>query len=305
MLQTVYLFLIGVFFISILIFPTLAFEGACKGLLLWFQTVLPTLLPFVILSNLLIKTNIIHNASNKIGFIFQKIFHVTPLGSYPIFTGFLCGYPMGAKTIADLIKSDNISKNEGQYLLSFCNNTSPMFITGYLVYQNLQDPSMAIPCLIILLGTPVICSFIFRKQYPINTMSYKHSTSQSKKSTFNFLFLDQAIMNGFDTITRVGGYIILFSILFSLLKQLPASIPIAFLEITNGIPFLLHLSLSYEIRFSLCLALVSFGGFCSVIQTRAMIQDSGLSIRPYIKEKLITAMVTSLIAYIYILFIHS
>lgn len=305
MLQTLYLFLFACLFLSMILFPTLTFEGACNGLVLWFQTILPTLLPFVIISNLLISTNLVHMLSQKLGFVFQKIFRVTPLGSYPIVAGFLCGYPMGAKTIADMVKTNLISKNEGQYLLSFCNNTSPMFIISYLVIQNLQDSILITPCLMILLGTPILCSFIFRIQYPKPTTLYFPIECSSPKTVFRFAYLDQAIMNGFETITRVGGYIILFSIIFSLAKNLPYSIFVAFLEITNGIPLLLNTTLSYEIRFAFCLSLVSFGGLCSVIQTRSMIQDSGLSIRPYIKEKLITAMVTSLIAYLYILFIHS
>ena len=208
------------------------------------------------------------------------------------------------KTIADLVRSNYISKNEGQYLLSFCNNTSPMFIIGYLAFQNFQETELTLPSLAILIGTPIFCSFIFRHFYISSTICFENTDSKLSHGLFNFSLLDRAIMNGFETITRVGGYIILFSILFTILEQLPNSLGVAFLEITNGIPLLWNSGLSYYLRYSLCLSLVSFGGVCSIIQTRAMIQDSGLSIRPYIKEKLITAMVTSLIAYIYILFIH-
>ena len=52
------------------------------------------------------------------------------------------------------------------------------------------------------------------------------------------------------------------------------------------------------------LALTSFGGLCSVAQTKSMIRQSGLSIVPYIAEKLVTALVTSLLAFFYITLIH-
>ncbi len=42
------------FFTAMLIFPKETFQGASSGVLLWFHTVLPTLLPFLIISNLLI-----------------------------------------------------------------------------------------------------------------------------------------------------------------------------------------------------------------------------------------------------------
>ena len=44
-------------FFIMLSFPQEVFNGASEGLLLWFQIVLPTLLPFIIISNVLIQTN--------------------------------------------------------------------------------------------------------------------------------------------------------------------------------------------------------------------------------------------------------
>ena len=58
--------------------------------------------------------------------------------------------------------------------------------------------------------------------------------------------------------------------------------------------------LSADACFVLSLALTSFGGWCSVAQTRSMVQGTRLPITPYIIEKLITTLVTSLLAYTYI-----
>ena len=301
----IYVSLLGCFFFLMILYPSITFEGACNGLILWFQTVLPTLLPLAIISNLLIATNGIHFISRYISKLFYNFFHVSSSGSYAVLIGFLCGYPMGAKTIDDLVRSHHISPKEGQYLLSFCNNTSPMFIIGYLVLQNFQDKKLLLPSLIILMATPILCSFFFRSRYRNKELHFAKTIQKSNGITFHFELFDQAILNGFETLTKVGGYIVLFSILLLFAKQLPHSTLFAFLEITNGIPCILETNFSFEIQFILCLALVSFGGLCSVLQTRAMIQNSGLSIRPYIKEKLITAMVTSFISYVYIYLIRS
>ena len=115
-------------FFIMLSFPQEVFDGASEGLLLWFQIVLPTLLPFIIISNILIQTNSISLLSHIFGPAFQKIFRISTDGSFVVLAGFLCGYPMGAKVTSDLILAGRITKSEGSYLLSFCNNTSPMFI---------------------------------------------------------------------------------------------------------------------------------------------------------------------------------
>lgn len=309
-----YTFPFGLIFLFFLMlsFPQAVFHGASEGLLLWFQIVLPTLLPFVVLSNLLIHTNSISVLSRILGPFFQKIFHTSSHGSFAVLAGFLCGYPVGAKVTSELLLAERITKQEGRYLLSFCNNTSPMFIVSYIVWQTLKDSTLLFPTVFILFLSPILCSFFFRnirkkksqeKTIPINT--------QSLSIRFNFELFDICIMDGFETITKIGGYIILFSILVSLFQLLPIqsaffqNILLPMLEITNGIPMLAKSALSDTQKYVLILSLTSFGGWCSIAQTKSIIQHCDLPIIPYILEKLATALVTSFLAFLYITFIHS
>ena len=303
MKQYSFLAIIGGFLGVMLAFPTETFTGASNGLLLWFQIVLPTLLPFLIISNLLIHTNSVYYISKLLSPVLKRMFHVSDSACYAILIGFLCGYPMGAKVIADLIETKRISETEGQYLLSFCNNTSPMFIISYVITQNLKRPDLLVPSILILYGAPVLCSFLFSSFYRTRNTAPLLNSSDKKQLQFDFNVFDQSIMNGFETITRIGGYIILFSILFALAKRLPFAWLMSFLEISNGIPHLLNCGFTFVTSYVAVLALTSFGGFCSIAQTYSMLQDTKLRIFPYIIQKLITMTVTSLLAFLYILFI--
>lgn len=301
-----------IIFLLMLVFPQVVFSGASEGLLLWFHTVLPTLLPFIIITNLLLHTRAIDWILTITSPVLCYIFRVTPYGSFAVLTGFLCGYPMGSKVTADLLKEDMITSKEGRYLLSFCNNTSPMFIIGYVIWQNLRMPEQTVPFFLILIFSPILCSFLFRwyNHVPLasnrkNAYNRKHKASNAKIESGRLL--DTCIMDGFETITKVGGYIMLFSILSDFAEQILASnqlLPALFLaslEITNGIPMIGALSASQSLRIVLTLGLVSFGGWCSIAQTRSMLQGTDLPLLPYIIEKLITSLVTSLLAYCYIL----
>lgn len=299
--QYSYMLLMIGFLVVMLCFPLETLNGATNGLLLWFQTILPTLLPFIILSNILIRTNCVYYISRAVKPFIQKIFSVSDDACYAVLIGFLCGYPMGAKVIADLITTGRISRNEGQYLLSFCNNTSPMFIISYIVMQNLKDETLLLGTILILFLSPILCSFIFRFLYK-NRTAVNSTVGIEEKITFDFNMFDNSIMNGFETITKVGGYIILFSILFTLGTKLPIGWFLPVLEISNGIPWIIKLSTNIAISYPYILALTSFGGFCAVAQTSSMIQDTGVRIVPYIIQKLITALVTSLLAILYIHF---
>lgn len=306
-----------VFFCLMLLFPIPVVAGASKGILLWFQVVLPTLLPFIIVSNLLIQTQAVHVIAKLTAPLFSRFFHVSSYGSFAVLTGFLCGYPMGSKVTADLLRSGHISIQEGQYLLSFCNNSSPMFLISYLHIQNLRDQTLFLPTLIILIGSPVVCSFLFRRfllKDSRKRTSFLRTISESAKNAdctahnSGGTLFDMCMMNGFETIVKVGGYIMLFSIIMELCTALPVTNPLfsnvlfPSLEITTGIRHICTCALPTATRFILCLALTSFGGWCAVLQTQCMIQETGLTIASYIIQKLITAGVTSLFAYLYILF---
>lgn len=292
-------------FVLMLLFPQPVFKGASSGLLLWFNVILPTLLPFMIISNLLIGTRAIDAISKVFGPVMCRLFGVTRYGSFAIIAGFLCGYPMGGKVTADLVRKQYITWQEGQYLLSFTNNTSPMFIISYVVWQNLKDTSRTMPALLILILSPILCGFLFRIYYRPGARIHSSGCPPLPKAAAASL-MDSCIMNGFETITKVGGYIMLFSILIALLQKLPLDhflfslLLLPSLEMTNGIPLLCASPLSADACFVLSLALTSFGGWCSVAQTRSMVQGTRLPITPYIIEKLITTLVTSLLAYTYI-----
>ena len=299
---------------TMLALPGTVFKGASTGLLLWFRTVLPTLFPFLIITGLLIGTNAISIISKIIGPVCVPLFGVSPHASFAVLGGFLCGYPMGAKITSDLIQKKYISHAEGEYLLSFCNNTSPMFIVSYIVWQTLQKKEMVLPSLLILYAAPILSSFLFRRYYvgrkKERTMNLNNNgfapIEATKEKGHIFQILDTCIMDSCEIITKVGGYIIVFSILLALLGELPFSsfawtnLFLPSLEITAGVSMLSHAGLSFANSYVLIMALTSFGGICAIFQTQCMVQKNGFLLSRYIIEKLITAMVTSLFSYIYI-----
>ena len=72
---------------------------------------------------------------------------------------------MGAKVTADLTVSERISPDEGAFLLSFCNNMSPMFILGVLFRNYIPEHALHLPFFLILTGSPLLCSQMFRLYY--------------------------------------------------------------------------------------------------------------------------------------------
>ena len=300
-----------ILFFSMLSFPQTVFTGASYGLVLWFRHVLPTLLPYMILINVLICTPALHWICRITSIFLCPLLVTSYYGTFAVLTGFLCGYPMGAKTTSDLLNANKISRSEASYLLSFCNNTSPAFILSYVVAQNMKERNLCIPFFLILTFTPLMLSFIFRLFYrlPESSCSFPQVTPGSfsnPSESISDSFLDRCILNAFESVTKVGGYMMMFSVLIQLLASvLPNTIfsllLYSSLEISTGIRLLFSSALYTTEKIILCAFLTSFGGWCCIAQTYSMISSSQLPILPYITAKLVTALVTSLLisAYIY------
>ena len=300
-------FLILCFFVMLL-FPSEVFEGAKSGLLLWFLTVLPTLFPFLLISRLLLDSCACSLLNKLLAPVISRLFGISAQGSFAFIVGFLCGYPMGAKITADLFHARQISKAEASYLLSFCNNTSPAFLIHYIVLGYFQNPRLIFPSVLILYGTPILLTFFFRIKKHFASSNTTDITSPFTISKIPSCSLDFCLMDSSEAIVKIGGYIILFSVILNLLQKLPISHPfyqlflLPSLELTNGCALLnaQTIPLSFPIYYSLCMGHTAFGGWCALFQTGSMINGSGLSLNSYARKKLVTALVTSLFAYLYI-----
>ena len=112
-------------FILCLSRPSIAVSGASAGLALWYSSVLPALLPCMILSGYLTASG-----------LFRRL----PPSALALTVGWFCGYPMGAKTVASLWKKKRLSEFQGRRLLSLVGEPSPMFLSGFLCSGMLRIP---------------------------------------------------------------------------------------------------------------------------------------------------------------------
>lgn len=112
-------------------------------------------------------------------------------------------------------------------------------------------------------------------------------------------------MNGFETIARLGGYILLFSILSALVRHYWKSgapalcLLLGTLELTTGLHFLSQAALPFGVTYILAMAMTSFGGLCILAQTKSVLHKE-LSLVPYICAKCVNAVMTAVIALIFL-----
>ena len=122
----------------ILKYPAITVKAATSGLVLWFERVIPSLLPFAILSYIIIVSDILPILTGKIMPILRIFYPVSETGAFVLFSGFLFGFPMGSKNCAELLRQNKISKKEAEVLFIITNNISPVFIQSYILEQQLH-----------------------------------------------------------------------------------------------------------------------------------------------------------------------
>ena len=317
--KTFYFILLSVLFLCMLIFPKLTVSFASKGLMLWFQTMIPTLLPFMILSSLLIQLRLHRIICRLVSPILMPLFQVRSDCIYCIFFGFLCGFPMGAKIVAELYTNSYISEKEAAYLLSFCNNIGPIYFIS-IVLLGLPTKTY-LPFLLGMYGIPFFYGLVLRYTYyrnlsektisnlPFQAPMSDSLTAKTGSSESFFLFLDNSIISSLNAITRLGGYMIIFNLCACIPYLLCNQFPLLFctfnclLEISSGIQHTLHTSLSMLSKILIIFPSLMFGGISCFAQTNSMIKDTGLSMITYTFHKIIQTFLC-ILYYIFLIMFH-
>lgn len=293
---------------------------ALEGLNLWFSKMIPALLPFMILSGVLIGTGLSDSFAALFSPLLRPLFRLSDSCLYCIIIGFLCGFPMGARACAQSLKCGKLSHSEASLLLAFCNNIGPVYFAGYVM---MLFPVQNIRLVLIgMYGIPFLYGLFLRyalygRTVPIRKSDSPHPAKQLAASAIPdasgkcrersaapvktasltpgqlLAQLHAAILSGLDAITVLGGYMIFCNLLNLPLEILLRNAPqyAAFagplIEITSGLS---RLPASCKTWAYIALP---FGGLSCFAQTYSCIKDTGLSLRDYLGHKVLQTMLAA------------
>lgn len=289
-----------------------AFLLAKLGLGLWFERMVPTLLPFMMLSSVMTGLNLQDAFCRPVQKLFKRLFSLSENETYCIVMGFLCGFPMGAFCSAELCRSGRITRRSAQTLVAFCNNIGPIYFFNYalgMIGFHALTSGMYILLFIGMYGIPILYG-------SVSLCRMKHVQSQNDTFTVKnpepvslFCAIDSAINRSGMSILRLCGYMVLFNVL-----MLPFYGPgkhlrmirllHCFMEISGGLqlmqnslPGIAGISIWHNtvpVFQILMLTALSFGGLSCIGQTSVFLQEAGLSVRSYVKSRICIAILTCL-----------
>lgn len=317
------------FTICLVIFSNQNLQATKNGLLLWANSVVPALLPFFIATELLNHTNIVSNLGKLFNRYMRPIFNVPGLGAYAFIMGIISGYPVGAKIVTNFRKEGLCTKAEAERLLAFTNNSGPLFIIGTVGISMFGNTEIGLLLFITHFISCIFVGFLFRfwkyrdkEKLP----SLRKNTVASNTVCFSNLgeILATSIMNSIHTIIMIGGFVILFSVIISILNNChffelitllltpffhTLHIPIDFIkaifsgviELTNGLNVVCNIATKH-IGTNLVISafLLGFGGFSVLLQVLSITSKSDLSIKAYFYGKLLQGTIAAILTYAFI-----
>ncbi|MFC9596728.1 sporulation integral membrane protein YlbJ [Peribacillus butanolivorans] len=218
--------------IGLIIFPQESFEASKGGLNMWWKIVFPSLLPFLIFSELLISFGVVRFIGVILEPFMRPLFRVPGVGGFVWAMGLASGFPAGAKFTVRLRQEKQVTRIEAERLVCFTNSSNPLFLFVAVAVGFFHNPQLGIIlALSHYLGN--FCVGILMRFY-----RWKEEKSQSKgitklpsirqafsqmhrtrlKETRPFgSLLGDAVLSSIQTLLMIGGFIILFSVVNKLL----------------------------------------------------------------------------------------
>ena len=299
-------------FLYLLCRPQAASASVRSGLLLWYHSVVPTLLPFMLLTGLLLRLRLLEPLLPFLQRCLAPVFGCSGYGVFAILCGFTAGFPMGAKLTRTLLDQEKISHKEACHLIGFVNNPSPAFLLSYVAADQWQHPELGILLIGNVFGSAllygILSSFRFRsvRTDPSRSGSVRAAAIHESPQDC-FALIDSCIEDAVSATVRIGVYLIVFSMLVDAAASIPlASTPVglvlfAALELTNGIHLIAHSTLSFQVQLVLIPALAAFGG-CSVIaQSIGIASMDHDMLRSYLKSRPGVVMISCLLSFLILL----
>ena len=252
---------------ALLLFPDVSAAAAREGVALCLQTVLPA-------------------------GVMYPLFGVSGAGASALILGLLGGYPVGARTVAELYGRGEIAREEAEQLLAFCNNSGPGFFLGVCGTAVFGSARAGAYLYLIHVGAALVTGVLLRRDLGLP----RRKAVSRQRAPFDLAAaLPAAVQSSFAAVGSVSAFVIFFMVLLRLLSLVPAlaALPplpraalFGFVEMTNGVNALS----ATRTGFVLCAAIMNWGGLSVQAQTCAMLAGSALSARRCVIGKAVQAL---------------
>lgn len=328
--KILFLLFIIVALIGIITNPSLSLSSAASGLSIWFNIVIPSLLPFLIISEILIRLGFVDFIGKLLGPLMGPLFNLPGEGAFPISMAVISGYPVGAKLTSRLREERLISKIEANRLIAFTSTSGPLFMLGAVSIGMLQNPKIAPLILIPHYLSAILLGFIFSFYHSKNNrfmLTNNKGIFQEIKSAYIIWLntkksigslITKSIKESMDTIILIGGLVIFYSVLVEIVfnmnffksflyyisniisvdTQIIKAVISGFFEVTVGCKNIAAANMDLINKIIIINFLIGWSGLSVHSQALSFINNTDINGKIYIISKFFHGILSALFSYL-------
>lgn len=296
-----------VLILAIVIKSDVAAKSAASALATCTGVLLPSLFPFFVLSKYFIKSGGASSAGKLFSPIIRRLFRINGFGGTAFLLGVMSGYPIGAKTAADLFNEGLLSKDEADRLICFCNNSGLLFIIGAVGAGMFASKALGIVLYVAHIAAAVTVGIILG-------LSRNHCSAALPKikTVSNGNPFTEAVEESVFSLLNVFAYVIFFAVIidiasslriFSILPQKAVPLVCSVFEVTLGIKKLSTSSDALSFKLPLAAFMLGWGGFSIHMQTKGVLKNYDFRFSKYLKAKLLHGCIAAVYTWAAICFI--
>lgn len=285
--------------VSLLLLPRTAAAAAQSALNLCAGTLLPSLFPYFVLTELWVRLGIAGRMGRAAGPMMAPLFHLPGAAAPALLLGAVGGYPVGAQAVCSLYTQGLLTRQEAEDTLAFCNNAGPAFVLGVVGGGLFQSAAVGAALWAVHLGAALVTGVLLR---PAQRPAAQAREAEIATAPFRVAF-PQAVRQAGVSFFSVCLYVIFFSVVTALVTQLlPKTVTesslyallLGAVELTGGTALLRPFSAA--LRFAAAAALLGFGGLCVQMQIQALLVREGLSGGKTLRGKALQALLSGAVA---------
>ncbi len=283
-------------------------SSVMQAISLWVAVVVPSLFPYFFITVALSKLSSMQRCFIKLSPVSHKLFRVSGICIYAYFISLISGYPIGAKVVSDLKNDGLISDSESARCACFCSTSSPAFLLMSVGQIMFNSKLFGILLYFIAVICSIISATIMRFYKPDDKPFF--SRKPTPYSCDNLLY--ESVYSAVISLLTVGGIIVIFSLITSVLLNLGVLTPfiklttfftkdyavskgviVGIFESSGGLKLLSDIPLSKALPY--CALITSFGGISVIAQSTAFLSKAKIKIAPFLINKIIQAILAFLI----------
>ncbi len=207
------IFAVIVFVTAFFVSPETVIGGVSDGLKLCATSVIPSLFPFIVLSDYLIRSKSVELFGRFLEPITKSVFRLPGSAGCAVIMSLIGGYPVGAGMIVKLLENGNISHNQAKRMMHFCVNAGPAFVIGTVGSVMLSNRKAGI-ILYLSMIVSALAMGVFLRFFDSGTIDIK-----IKKPEFKTGVINQSVINGTNSMIYLCAWVLLFSCINALLES--------------------------------------------------------------------------------------